>query len=136
MTSSSDLRVLALVGSITPSEGWFGPDEAYVEAVWLPIVGPASYLIWCRLARELLRCDGGFTTRLEELSAAVGLGSPDGEQAAISRTLRRLQHFGLAWRPVEAQLVVRCSLPPASSAQLDRLHPTVQQRHRKLCRSR
>lgn len=134
MNPTDSLLVVPVSGSLEPRAGWFGPTTTYVEAVWLPVIGPASFLLWRRLAYELERTAQGLTTSLAEMSAAIGLGSPRGNQAGIARSLRRLQRFGLAWRPVESVLVVRCSLPVVSAAQVARLHPTVQRRHRELGR--
>jgi hypothetical protein len=134
MSPSDSVLVVPLSGTREPRAGWYGPATAYVEEVWLPVVGPASFLLWRRLAHQLEEAAHGLTTSLVELSAAIGLGSPRGSQAGIARSLRRLQRFGLAWRPVESVLVVRCSLPVVSAAQLARLHPTVQRRHRELGR--
>lgn len=115
-------------------EGWWGPESTYAESVWLPVLGPASWLVWRRLALELLASPDGFRLELAALSAAVGLGSPRGRQSAIARTLRRLQYFRVAWRAPDDLLVVRYRLPLLTAGQLDRLHPEIQARHRQLCR--
>jgi hypothetical protein len=128
---SETLRVAAVPATTTPREGWFGPASPYVEAVWLPMVGPSSFLVWRRLA-SALEHEPAVTTSLDELAGALGLGSPRGTQSAIARALRRLQRHGLAWQPVGSVLFVRCSLPKVGATQLERLHPTVRRRHYEL----
>lgn len=125
------IRVVAVPGSSRRREGWHGPSSPYAEEVWLPVVGPSSFLLWRRLARALESHDV-LVTSLDELAGALGLGTPAGTQSKIARALRRLQRHGLAWQPVDSVLFVRCSVPRVGPAQLERLHPRVRQRHRDL----
>jgi hypothetical protein len=122
---SDPLRVLAAPGH----HGQFGPTSAYAEAVWLPVIGPASWHTWRVLARGALLHEAGWTTSLEELSAKVGLGSPHGNQSGIARAMRRLSRFGIV-RDVGADVVVvRCHLGFVSPGQLDRLPPVIRAVH-------
>src|SRR5262245_24014380 len=71
-----------------------GPDDPYVDAVWLPVLGPASYVLWRHLAR-LVESSAHATTSLPELAAATGFGPPHGRQSPFNRTLHRLERFNL-----------------------------------------
>jgi hypothetical protein len=92
--------------------GLFGPLDAYAE-VWLCHLGPSAWLLWRVLALRLeahaphltltagtsrhpqpagdvgAPATGVYVT-VEELSAVLGLGPPDGSQARIWRAVRRL----------------------------------------------
>lgn len=132
MTPTQPLRVVRLPGSEAVRPGWFPPDSEYVRAVWLPVVGPAVFTVW-RLLVELVgggRC--AVTTSLEELGASAGLGAAGGNQAGIVRCLRRMERFGLAWRPTGDLVVVRCSLPPVGGRFLAQLPASVQAEHERL----
>jgi hypothetical protein len=110
------------------AHGRFGVDDAYVEAVWLPVLGPASFVVWRRLARDAVSMPG-FDTSLERLAAAAGLGSARGTQSGIARALRRLERFGLLRGAGDNLLVVRCRLPFASAHQLERLDASIRALH-------
>lgn len=116
--------------------GCYGPSSYYATAVWLPILGPSTFLAWRLIAAELQHRPGGVTTTAERLAADLGLGSAKGEQAAIARTLRRLERFGIT-RPITDELVlIREELPPPTPAQLARLDDTVRGRHERLTERR
>lgn len=133
MTAGRSLRVLAARGG-TPGHppGRFGPGDCYPVAVWLPVLGPAAFVGWCHLARQLSHHPDGVTTSLAALAVDLGLGSPHGSQSAVHRTLRRLERFGLLRWVGDNCLLVSARLPFVSPAQLARLAPTVQARHRAL----
>ena len=112
--------------------GRFGPSAYYATAVWLPILGPSTFLAWRLITGELQHHPGGVTTTLERLAADLGLGSPSGHQAAIARTLRRLERFGIARTITDDLVLVREDLPSASPAQLARLDEVIRARHDRL----
>lgn len=129
MSAERPLRVLAAPPDDRRGRpGRFGPDDCYPAAVWLPVLGPATFVAWHHLA-HLARHAGGATTTRAALAADLGLGSPDGSQSALARTLRRLERFGIARAVGDDCLVVRVRLPFVSPAQLARLAPAVQARH-------
>jgi hypothetical protein len=128
VTRPSVIRVVPLAGLAGLAHGRFGPDDAYVEAVWLPVLGPASFTVWRRLAHDAADAPG-LDTSLERLAATVGLGSARGTQSGIARALRRLERFGLVRRSGDNLLVVRCRLPFASTHQLERLDPSIRAIH-------
>lgn len=100
--------------------------------VWLPILGPAAFVFWRHLARQLAHHPDGVTTSLAALAVDLGLGSPHGSQSAVHRTVRRLERFGLLRWVGDDCLVLSARLPFVSPAQLARLAPSVQARHRAL----
>lgn len=129
MNAGSAIRVVPLAGRVGLAHGHFGPDDAYVEAVWLPVLGPAGFVVWRRLARQATSVPG-VDTSLEQLAAATGLGSARGTQSGVARALRRLERFALLRRCGDDLLVVRCRLPFVSSRQLERLDPSIREAHR------
>lgn len=129
MTAATDPLEIVPLSPGGPRDRW-GPSAAYPQAVWLPALGPASFLVWQHLARALVHQPRVVTTR-EHLSAVIGLGSPHGTQSAVNRALRRLERFDLVrWR--EEALAVRRQLPDVPAHHLHRLHPGIQERHRRL----
>jgi hypothetical protein len=104
------------------------PDDPYVEAVWLPVLGPASFVVWRYLARLAHRSPPP-TVSVAGLSAAVGLGPPQAHQSPINRALRRLARFGLVHVDAD-RITVQAALPFVSSRQLARLDPAIQAMHR------
>jgi hypothetical protein len=130
VTAATDPLEVVPLSRGSPDDRW-GPSANYAHAVWLPVLGPASFLVWQHLARTAIHEPHAVTTR-EHLSAAIGLGSPHGTQSAINRALRRLERFDLVqWVRPDA-LEVRCRLPDVAPHHLDRLHPDIQARHRRL----
>ena len=122
MNGSSRLTVVAARRpGTTPLHG---PDHPYVDAVWLPVLGPASYVLWRHLAR-LVEGPAPTTTSLPELAAATGFGTPHGRQSPFNRTLHRLERFSLVAIGDDC-LVVRPALPFVTRRQLERLDPAIQ----------
>jgi len=105
-----------------------GADDPYVEAVWLPVLGPASFVLWRHLARLTHRSPPP-TVSVAGLSAAVGLGPPQAHQSPINRALRRLARFGLVQVGANG-ITVQAALPFVSGRQLARLDPAIQAMHR------
>jgi len=112
--------------------GRYSPSSYYASAVWLPILGPSTFLAWRLVASEIQHHPAGVTTTLDRLAADLGLGSPNGQQAAIGRTLRRLERFGVTRAITDDLVLVREELPPATPTQLARLHEAVRARHDQL----
>ena len=127
MSLDDEFQVLAVPGSMEPRHGWVGPFDPEAEAVWLPVVGPACFVVWRRLARELVERQGATTTSAAELAAAAGLAVAPGRQSGLMRSVRRLERFGVAWSPRARLLIVRCRLPALDDARLERLRPTIRQ---------
>ncbi|HET9547240.1 MAG TPA: hypothetical protein VFO97_05365 [Desertimonas sp.] len=97
----------------------FGFDHAYVELLWLPVVGPSSTWIFRRLGARVSQHPDGVDIDLAELSNSMGLGDVVGSTSTVQRSLRRLLRFGLAsW---QGRLAVRTAVPPLAARNLDRL---------------
>lgn len=108
--------------------GIHGPTGAYASSVWLPVLGPTGFLLWSRLS-TVARSTGTITR--EQLSADLGLGTSSGNQSALTRTLRRLEVFGIVRPTGEATLLVFTELDWVPDRHLRRLHPAVVHRHRR-----
>jgi hypothetical protein len=105
------------------------PDDPYVEEVWLPVLGPAAYVVWRQLARRAASASHE-TISIPRLAAAAGLGRPLGNQSPIRRALRRLERFGLAHLDGQ-RILVRPRLPYVTGRQLALLDPETQAIHRR-----
>ena len=127
MTAGPDLHVVAVPAR--RGGHLHGPDDPYVEDVWLPVLGPAAYVVWRQLARQATGA-GRSTVSLPRLAAAAGLGRPLGNQSPIRRALRRLERFGLVHLEGE-RILVRPRLPYVTSRQLALLDPETQAIHRR-----
>jgi hypothetical protein len=102
------------------------------EGTWLPVVGPACFVIWRRLAQALLDQPGGLVVTAGALARSVGMATATGDQSGLARSLRRLSRFGVAWLPRDDLVVVRCQLPVLDDTRMERLRPLVEQLRREL----
>jgi hypothetical protein len=128
MSASAELQVV----TAPPPRGTgacclHGLDDPYVEDVWLPVLGPASYVVWRQLARVATRSPA--TVTIAALAASSGLGRPQAHQSPINRALRRLARFDLVHVDNE-RVLVRAALPLVTARQLARLDPAIQTIHR------
>jgi hypothetical protein len=153
MSRPERLRVIAAAPDAQAGpDGMFGPDDPRAE-VWLPQLGPSAWLLWRVLARRLgdsgtrhgtltrpldrseVDVAGDMPTRgavveitVEELSATLGLGSPDGSQARVRRAVRRLNRWRLLL--VNDDLwTLQTRLPLLSPVQAARLPPSLRATH-------
>jgi hypothetical protein len=83
------------------------PGSAYIEAVWLGILGPSATWCWQRLARMAAANMNAVDT--VDLAVSLGLGEGLSRSAPISRTLGRLVAFDTAHRAGDT-LAVRVAL--------------------------
>ena len=72
-----------------------GIDSAYVETVWLPVIGPTAWCMARHLRRRLETAATntvvlGFDATLHEFGAAVGVKAP-----VAAKAIQRLARFGL-----------------------------------------
>jgi hypothetical protein len=125
VTAPTDFRVEA--ASARRAGRLHDPDDPYVEDVWLPVIGPAAYVVWRQLARRAAGA-GHQTVSIPRLAAAAGLGRPLGNQSPIRRALRRLERFGLVHLEAE-RILVRPRLPYVTGRQLALLDPETQAIH-------
>lgn len=96
----------------------------YVEDLYVPIVGPSTYLLLRLLDRMADEHPDTFTLSLDEIAHRLGLGNK-GRSSRTTRTIDRLCSFRLAVRISEDTIVIPRRLPPLSNRQLDRLTPAL-----------
>lgn len=113
----------------------FAVSSAYVEAAWLPILGPSATLALRRLGLLAVARPEGFEVVLGDLAADLGLGKGTGNDSIIVRTLRRLERFGMT-RWCGEVLEVRTAVAPLPARHADRLSPSAAAVHRQMVRLR
>ncbi|MDA8025603.1 MAG: hypothetical protein M0T78_03550 [Actinomycetota bacterium] len=107
----------------------FNAGSHYVEHFWLPILGPSCVILMRRLDR--LAREGALASpvMLKDLSAEVGLGSPNGYGMSITRTINRLIQFDMGKVVGGSTVAVRTHLPPLNYKQQLRLPEHVARLH-------
>ncbi len=106
------------------------PRSTYAESFWLPTLGPTSLLLLRHLADRFDRSPGGaLTLVVSETAAALGLGTGDGANSPLMRSLGRLVQFDLACRTDDTTFAVRRYLPPVNRRHVRRLPVALQARH-------
>lgn len=88
----------------------FAITSAYVEALWLPVLGPSATWALRRLA-AFLAASPDCPVDLAELGRSIGLGSGTTRHSVIAVALGRLVQFDIA-RWDGSNLIVRLQLPP------------------------
>jgi len=106
------------------------PGSAYVEAVWLPLLGPSATWAWQRLAR-IATAHSPVRLDVAELAAGIGLGGRLGPTSTMARTLERLERFGALRRSGEV-FAVRLALPELPESRVARLCASARLAHRNL----
>ena len=120
---------LSVVAAPVPSRlGTHPVGGRYVEACWLPILGPSALWVLRRLSAWLAVSPEGVEVSLAELSRSIGLGAATGGHSPMVRTLVRLVEFGAASIDGD-RLGVFTALPALSSRQLHRLPPGLRACH-------
>jgi hypothetical protein len=128
-----EFRVVAWADPVVEAVG-FSVHHAYVELIWLPVIGPSATWMLRRLGSWAEACPEGMTVRLGELGAWLGIASSVGASSTVQRSLRRLVRFGLgSW---QGQLAIRTMVPPASERHLRRLSPSLREAHERLVAGR
>lgn len=117
------VRVEPWVDPAVDGEG-FPAGSAYVEALWLGVIGPTAAWTLRRLAALVTVRPAGATVDLGELGASLGVGSSVAANSTMSRTIGRLVSFKLASWDGEV-LRVRRVVPPLSRRQVSRLTPSL-----------
>jgi hypothetical protein len=104
----------------------FPLDAAYVEQVWVSVIGPSATLMLRRTALLWDQLGHPATVDAMEFGRALGLGPP-----ATGRTIARLLQFGMA-RVTSDGLGVHTRVAPLSARQLSRITPLTRQAHDRL----
>jgi hypothetical protein len=131
------LRITPLVDPVVEAHG-FGPQSAYVEFVWLAVLGPSATWTYRRLGAVVAGQSAGETlpVNLADLSRSLGLGEGTGRNSIIARTLGRLVQFGAAAWMGEDTLGIRRALAPLPARQVARLSHTPRAMHIRLTEQR
>ena len=109
----------------------FPVGSAYVETAWLPTLGPSATFALRRLGLLVSAQPEGVAVDLRDLAADLGISQGTGRQSVMSRTLRRLESFGMArWRC--GMFEVRPVVPPLPVHRAARLSPGAASVHRQM----
>ena len=108
----------------------FSARDQYVEALWLPTLGPSSTGLLRRLGSMVMVPPHRFNVSLVALSEAVGLGCVAGSNSTLQRSLRRLVRFDLA--QFDGDFEVLAMIPPLPDRLLRRLSMGVVHEHDRL----
>ena len=114
----TSLTVVAWPDPIVESRG-HKPGSAYVETVWLGVLGPSTTLCWSRLSR-IASARPGTVIDTTDLAVSLGLSGQLGRNAPITRTLGRMIMFGAALRSGDT-LALRRALPDVPERMASRL---------------
>jgi len=110
------------------------PGAAYIEAVWVGVLGPSPTWAWMRLARQAAVHPASVVDVID-LAVSLGLGEGLGRHASISRTLSRLGGFDVV-HMVGDTIAVRLALPDVPERRLARLSHSSRLAHERLARAR
>ena len=109
------------------------PGSAYIEDVWLGVLGPTTTWAWLRLARAASTGPGA-PVDMADLARSLGLGASLVASAPISRALGRLVAFDAAHRS-GGTLAVRRALPDVPQRLLATQSASAQLAHERLARA-
>lgn len=109
----------------------FGPCSTYVEACWLPLLGPTATWAYRRLGQLVLVEAGSVEVDLVDLAQSLGLGTSLTRHSKLARALGRLARYEVV-RGWSSQLAVRRALPALTVAQLGRISPSARAIHIRL----
>lgn len=111
---------------ISATDAPYSPVSIYVEAHWLPIIGPSAFVTWRRLT--LMVDWTRVIVDLSELGSELGLTSGCGPNSVIVRTLARLVRFGFAHIEHDT-FYVRRAVGPLPPRLVRRLPATLRSAH-------
>lgn len=122
----TSLTVIAWPDPMTEARG-HKPGSAYIETVWLGVLGPSTTLCWSRLSR-IATARSGTVIDTTDLAVSLGLSANLGRNAPITRTLGRMIMFGAAARSGDT-LAIRRALPDVPPRMAGRLSYTARLAH-------
>ncbi len=112
----------------------FGPISEYWQC-YLPIVGPASWLLYRHLA-PLIGSSDRAVVDLIEVAREVGLRPSVARNSPLVQSLTRLETYGLAsWR-CAGEYAVRRAVPVLSARSAQRLPPQARGLHHRIVAAR
>lgn len=98
MEVPAQLTVIAYDDPLVADLG-YGPESAYLEFVWLAVIGPSATWRWRRLARIAIETGATpFGSDAVDLVLSIGLVEGLGRNSAGARTIGRLVAFDFARR--------------------------------------
>jgi len=124
---SATLHVVAWKMAV-PDEMTFDPRSHYVEAFWLPVLGPTTTWLLRRLSDDLDANPEGFELDLEATAPRLGLRG--GRVYPLQRAVDRCVRFGTARRVDPGTLAVRRRVPTLPARLLLTLPLALQAAHR------
>ena len=96
----------------------------YIENLYLPIIGPSTYVLLRLLDRLADEHPDTFTIALNDLAHRIGLGN-NGTANRTTHTIDRLCAYRLAALTQPDTIIFPRHLPALTNRQLDRLRPDV-----------
>ena len=123
-----EITVTPWIDPLVESHG-FGPRSLYVEACWLPVLGPTATWLYRRLGSWVETNPEGVQVDLVDLSVSLGLGEGLGRNSLLGKSLRRLARFDVA-RWMGEEMGVRRALAPLPERHAHRLSASAYELHR------
>jgi hypothetical protein len=123
------MEITALRDPVVETHG-HRPGSAYVEHVYVGVLGPSATWLWQRTAR-IATTRPSTAVDMVDLAASLGLGQGLGPNAAISRTIARLAWYDAARRAGDT-LAVRLALPDVPLRRHARLSISARFAHQRL----
>jgi hypothetical protein len=108
----------------------FAAGGEYVERCWTGVLGPTGVLMLRDLAHRLETETPPVHVNLDELGRALGVGHQGGRNSVLSRTMGRLERYGMAMALPDGTLALRTDIPPLPGAAVRRAAPRVAAFHR------
>lgn len=100
------------------------PTSTYVEAFWLPVLGPTATWMWRRLASVAAHAGGPVAFDIEELAAQIGV-----RPQVVRHSIERLVRFELAHQWSKVTFAVYTRAPRLKQGQIRHLTPGLQELH-------
>jgi hypothetical protein len=123
----STITIIGWVDPVLDATG-FTPDSPYVEACYLPRLGPTGFVAYRYLAQEL-RGRNQRVVDLAEVAQNLGLRPGVRRSAPVVTALAHLEAFGLGtWREIDNYLL-RLTAPPLTDRQAARLPAKARRMH-------
>lgn len=106
------------------------PRSAYVEAFWLPLLGPSATWLLRRLAAGLEAAPQGFELDPAEMAPTIGLGGVGGRRSPFRRAILRCTRYSVARHVGAEVLAVHRRIPPLPDRYVLRLPLALQEQYR------
>lgn len=131
---AQNITVIPWLDATTESSGFAARSE-YVEWFWLPVLGPSATWLIRRIDRGFDEFPNGYVLDVYATARALGIAGREDAGSIFTRSLARLQTFGLA-QSLPESLAVRRMLPRVSLRQVERMPLHLRQAHGEWLRHR